>query len=129
MPYYSPALPLTRDSINGYKLTETITDVVKQNFKMLILTVPGERIMIPDFGVGLYQFLFENFSDRLEEKIIAKIHQQVNKYMSFLTVTDIVIEPGKTEYGEAIANTLFIRIEYFLDSLSDSDVLEISVSA
>ena len=60
---YSPKLPLQYDSIDGYyKLNKTLHEVMKQNIKMVVLTSPGERMMQPDFGVGLRNYLFEQDS-------------------------------------------------------------------
>ena len=47
----SPKLPLAVSAPDGYRLTKTPAEAVKQNFKNLILTSPGERVMIPEFGV------------------------------------------------------------------------------
>jgi len=50
----SPKLPLTVSEVFGpYNLNTNFEDLAKQNLKMLILTIPGERIMDPNFGVGL----------------------------------------------------------------------------
>ena len=55
-----PELPLNKDHRFGtYSLVTSYKNEVKQNFKNLLLTSPGERIMNPDFGVGLRHFLFE----------------------------------------------------------------------
>ena len=35
--------------------------MIKQNLKMLILTNPGERVMDPEFGVGIKQFYLRTF--------------------------------------------------------------------
>ena len=56
---YSPKLPLSLDPQDGFRLTRTLKEVTSQNLKMLVLTSPGERIMEPAFGVGMYNFLFE----------------------------------------------------------------------
>ena len=129
MAYYSPALPLTRDKVNGYRLTSTLKEVIKQNFKMLILTNPGERIMNPDFGVGLYGFLFENFGSELEIKITSKIMEQKNKYMPFLEIKQIEFKEGEDEFGTQVSNTLYVKIEYYTKAVGERDVLEVSVSA
>ena len=63
MASYGVALPLPYDSGDGFTMLKHIKRVAKQNFKMLILTVPGERVMEPKFGVGLKRYLFENFSE------------------------------------------------------------------
>ncbi len=57
---YAPTLPLSQDDENGYQLIQTAIGVVKQNLRMLLLTNPGERIMMPDFGVGIKTYLFAN---------------------------------------------------------------------
>ena len=55
-------LPLARDSSDGFGMIKNFKTMIKQNFKMLLLTNPGERVMEPDFGVGRKKFLFENSS-------------------------------------------------------------------
>ena len=53
-------LPITPDSGNGYTMIKTIKKMVNQNLKMLILTIPGERVMDPNFGVGVQKYLFSS---------------------------------------------------------------------
>ena len=54
-------LPLLVDDVYSfYGLNKTVKDNVKQNLKMLLFTAPGERVMLPDYGVGLKNYLFEN---------------------------------------------------------------------
>ena len=51
----SPKIPLVYDKIDGpYRLNKDILSMIRQNFKNLVMTNPGERIMEPDFGVGLH---------------------------------------------------------------------------
>ena len=57
----SVALPLQVDDSDGFVMNKSIGAVVKQNLKMLILTIPGERVMEPNFGAGIARYLFENF--------------------------------------------------------------------
>ena len=86
----SPKLPIRRDSTHGYALTRTYTEMVLQNFKNLVLTNPGERIMDPDFGVGLKRYLFENTSPSLYGRIASDIESQARRYMPFLSVDNII---------------------------------------
>ena len=73
MPLLTPKLPLVVDGSTGYRMIDNYTDLVKQNFKNLMLTNPGERMMDPTFGVGITTFLFEidnpisNFYTKMSE--------------------------------------------------------------
>src|SRR3990167_1175567 len=113
----SISLPLSQDSEDGLKLNKTYQDVVKQNLKNLILTVPGERIMMPDFGVGLKTYLFEQDESSLRSEISSKIHSQVNKYLPFVNILNIVFNSND--------NFLSLKIFYNivpLDSLGNINI-------
>ena len=74
-----PQLPLSRDFVNGnYSLIVSYKKEVKQNIKNLLLTSPGERVMNPDFGVGLRRFLFEQ-RELVIPQVRQRIDQQINK--------------------------------------------------
>ena len=75
----SPKLPLSKDYQDGYTLNKTFRDVARQNLKMMVLTSPGERIMIPDFGVGIRQYLFENATDEAFLTLRGRIFEQARK--------------------------------------------------
>ena len=115
----SPKLPLLVDDLDGhYGLTKTLKEAIKQNFKNLMLTSPGERVMDKDFGVGLRHYLFENFTMELGDRIEFNIYQQTKKYLSFIKITHVDIKQK-----EDALSTLNIRIEYTIPKLGTNDVL------
>ena len=72
----SVKLPLTYNSFDGpYTLNKKTKEAVRQNFKNLVLTAPGERVMDPQFGVGMRNFLFEQMNDSLFTKISERIRK------------------------------------------------------
>jgi len=85
----SPKLPLQKDPADGYALNKEYVELVKQNLKMLLLTAPGERMMEPNFGVGLRNYLFENNAGTTYSEIESKIRNQVKFYMPFVEVQAI----------------------------------------
>ena len=88
----SVKFPLSLDVNDGaYTLNKTIKESVKQNFKNLLLTSPGERIMDPNFGVGLRNFLFENSDDFTSNDIESKIREQIDIYLPFIDILRINI--------------------------------------
>ena len=92
----SPKLPLTIDYTNGYELNQTFQDSVKQNLAGLVLTVPGERVMDPDFGVGLRTYLFEIDNPLVRSDISGKLTQQVGIYIPWVNILEISLLHKKT---------------------------------
>jgi phage baseplate assembly protein W len=125
MPLLTPKLPLVVDGSTGYRMIDNYTDLVKQNFKNLMLTNPGERMMDPTFGVGITTFLFEIDNPILYEDITSKIREQVNKYLSYIEVQDVIFNSQRLD-DDIDDNFLSILIKYRITPLDLSDVLEIT---
>jgi|TARA_A100001011_G_C14300359_1_gene840475 phage baseplate assembly protein W len=125
MSFLTPKLPLTRNKTTGYKLIDDYVALVKQNFKNLLLTVPGERIMNPNFGVGLKKFLFENDNPLIYDSVAEQIYNQVNKYLPYLRINDIIF--NSFEYDDSLPpNTLAVRVEYRIVPLELDDAIDIT---
>ena len=121
----APKLPLVIDEIHGaYKLIDNYVDLVRQNFKMLLLTVPGERIMNVDYGVGLKQYLFENMIEQLQTQsnVRARIVSQASRYIPYITLGDILFSSI-----ENAPNGIHVYIEFRIDPLGVEDSLDLVV--
>jgi phage baseplate assembly protein W len=118
----SVRLPLTRNSSDGFTMIKSFKAMVKQNFKMLLLTNPGERVMEPDFGVGLQQYLFENFTESTFAKIERRILKQAKIYLPAVAIEEIFF----TAMDEN-ANALSVRIKYSVPNLNTKDLLEFTI--
>lgn len=115
-------LPLTRDSSDGFAMIKTFRTLTKQNFKMLLLTNPGERVMLPLYGVGMQQYLFENFTSSTFARIEAKIIEQVETYMPNVVITEIIFNQTSID-----SNVLEIKIAYSIPILEVSDLLHFTI--
>ena len=85
------ALPLELSSIDGFQMIKTVKKLVSQNLKMLILTVPGERVMIPSFGVGVKTYLFANNDENVRGRLSQKIYEQAQKYLPAVKINNIFL--------------------------------------
>jgi phage baseplate assembly protein W len=122
----SVRLPLAYSKEDGpYGLNKNIGQVVKQNFKNLVLTSPGERPMVPDFGCGLRRLLFEPINGPVRQQVITAINKQVNSYMPFINIEKISFITSEEDQDMGI-NEARISIKYNLGSIDSSDTLEIS---
>ena len=115
-------LPLTRDSGDGFTMIKSIKGMLKQNFKMLLFTIPGERVMEPDFGVGLKTYLFSNVSEDIQSQISYKIREQVQMCLPIISVNNIQFGLSSIE-----TNTLSMRITYTIPTLGLQDLLEFTI--
>tara|TARA_R110000796_G_scaffold162584_1_gene279354 strand:+ start:289 stop:687 length:399 start_codon:yes stop_codon:yes gene_type:complete len=124
----TPKLPLSLGGDNGnYQLIKTYKNLIKQNFKNLVLTAPGERIMDPKFGVGIRNFLFENDGALLYSAIEVAIESQVQIYMPFISIIDISFTtPRQMENLGIDSNLLSLSIEYEIVPLNTVDILAIT---
>ena len=123
MPGIAPKLPLQFSETDGaYVSMKKLSETVKQNFKMLVLTSPGERIMMPDYGVGIRQYVFRNYSGAFSRTEISdRIIEQASIYMPFVRIEKIDFS------GDPDQNQLFISIRYRILSLNKNDVLELDL--
>ncbi len=115
---YSPIFPLINEIHGPFSMHSDIVSSVKQNIKLLLLTNPGERIMLPDFGVGLKKYLFELDTSNLESEINEKIKKQFKKFMPFLDLKSSVFK--KSEEG-----LITVQIAYKVKPLSFEDKLQL----
>ena len=124
MPSLSPKLPLNLDPELGYQMNKTLIEVIRQNLKMILLTSPGERVMIPEFGVGLKRYLFENISPSFKDSIEQKIREQVATYMPSVFLESILFDES-----EMNSNKMYIGIAYSVPSAGIMDTLLMPVNA
>jgi|TARA_B100000686_G_C16133568_1_gene638576 phage baseplate assembly protein W len=115
-------LPLRQDSVNGFKMITDFKTLVKQNFKMLLLTSPGERIMEPSYGVGLRKYLFSSFDQGVFNTIEANIREQAKVYLPVITIQRIIFDASDID-----ANSLSAEIQYAIPTLNVQDLLEFTI--
>ena len=86
------ALPLYIDSIDGaYGLHKNLEKVVTQNLKMIILASPGERVMVPEFGVGIRRYLFDQNTPGTQATIDGLIRRQVATYLPYVVIDELSV--------------------------------------
>jgi phage baseplate assembly protein W len=124
----SPALPLDYNQLDGpYRLTKTIKEAITQNFKNLILTNPGEKMMDPDFGVGIRQFLFELDNGGVQQEVRERIYQQTGKYLSSVQILDVRFSGGSNDEADQItmadSNAMYIQILFKILAIDSVNVL------
>ncbi len=106
------AFPL--DEKNMFQGTTSVLDQIKSNLLNVLLTYPGERINLPNFGVGLKQLIFEQKIDL--ESLKNNIQSQINRYVPDIKLKGIRSETSENEHAIAI----YLTYNYLLDNSEDT---------
>jgi len=106
----------------SFEDSETVA-AVKQNFRALLLTSPGEYVMDASFGVGLRNYLFEPGGLDIPRAIKLNIENQASTYMPYIQINNIDVDLENID-----SNVLSIAIEYNITESVLNQVLQLTVS-
>jgi phage baseplate assembly protein W len=119
---YSIKLPLEQNMVSDNSYNKNLSELLRQNVKMILLTNPGERIMEPEFGVGFKKFLFEPITPETSSKLESRIYSQFSTYLPSVSINNINIIPL------ADNNRYNVKIVYsFLPAGIDNEIIEITL--
>lgn len=75
----------------GYWYSQTGSNQIKSDLLCLLLTNPGERVMIPDFGTPLKKLLFEQNDVVLRNEVKRVISSAIKKWEPRIVVQNIEV--------------------------------------
>lgn len=97
--------------------------LIKNDILQLLLTVPGERVMRPSFGVNLRNYVFEPGSDAELSILRSEIINQIENEEPRVNIDFVEIQPDLDNNKLQIKISVFLRkdpkrrltIERFID--------------
>ena len=108
------------------EITDIVTDVnskaIKNSIYNILSTMPGQKILNPEFGLNLTQWLFTNLSETNASLIKFKITEQINKYEPRVTLTNVEVIPNYEEHQYDIA-IHFNNNEVFNLNLTETGII------
>ena len=137
-PYPVKSTPL------GYLPSITNMSVLLADLKQLILTNPGERVMLPSFGTPLKQYLFQQNDSSTRAQIVNAINVSISKWDPRIIVNSINVYTGEEYYNinnisgtqrnisqeelNNLGNSLILKLEIVNpDKINQVDVLELEL--
>jgi len=81
--------PIGKNSANPYFSKSSSFSLVRSQIEQLIKTKKGERVMLPDFGVSLHNYLFEPLTSDSVTEIYLDISRAVSKYAPNLNLLGV----------------------------------------
>lgn len=95
---------------------------VEQLLRQLLLTSPGERACLPDFGCGLRQLVFAPQSEALTATVRLQVRQAIERWLAgVVELVDVEVASGAVDPGAGVdEGELLVSISYrVIDTLTD----------
>lgn len=109
--------PLTRTP-RGIMAQKSGVDQIKADLLQLLLTNPGERVMLPAFGTPLRELIFEPNDPALAIEAERMVGEAISTWEPRIELKNIVATTGKVELhpddtGDEKGAILSIQIEFY----------------
>jgi hypothetical protein len=119
------AYPFRIDPASGQAAQTNYATHVDQMIRQILLTTPGERADLPQFGCGLRQLIFAPHSDALDATTKILVQQALSEWLSDqVTVRNVTVGPPAPGQEQ----TLLVEIDYILVETQSQKQIAILVS-
>lgn len=113
--------PLDRNNPRGFFYRAENHDVIKADLIQLLLTEPGERVMMPSFGTPLRRSMFEFKDDTTRDQIRNLIAKSIERWEQRIVVRDISVSDGDND--SRIGKLSFDSSNSFLENNDRSSII------
>jgi phage baseplate assembly protein W len=119
------AFPFRVDPVSGQGAQSPYARHVDEMIRQVLLTMPGERADLPEFGCGLRQLLFAPNSDVLEATTQLLVQQSLNRWLANqITLRHVTVTPGPCgDYSQ-----ILVQVEYVLLETQSQQQTQVVVS-
>jgi phage baseplate assembly protein W len=87
------AFPVNLDRLTGGIAIAEYEDDIRQAIKIILGTAPGERVMRPDFGCGIYELVFEAIDSALLTRVQAAVTKAIIAYEARIELLSVRVNP------------------------------------
>lgn len=102
-------LPMTGPQGSVFQQNYYSMDQAVANARNLLLTEPGERVMLPTFGAGLKRALFEQLTIEALASLEARIRTTFRTFLPYIFIQKLELTP------DAERNRLYIKLDISLN--------------
>jgi phage baseplate assembly protein W len=119
------AFPFRIDPASRQAARTSYATHVEQMIRQVLLTSPGERADLPEFGCGLRQLIFAPHSEALDATTQIIVQRALDRWLAGqIDVKKVEVLPVEETGDEA---QLAVRIEYVLIETQTNEDLEVRV--
>jgi phage baseplate assembly protein W len=101
---------------------------VSQLVKQLLLTSPGERVCLPEFGCGLRRLVFAPQSDALQATVRLQVQQSIDRWLGDqVELLDVDVALGATPGSGIDEGAMLVTVSYSLIETRTPDSVTVEV--
>jgi hypothetical protein len=106
------AFPFSIDPVSGQAAQSPYAKHVDEMIRQILLTAPGERADLPQFGCGLRQLLFAPNSIALQATTKIMIQQSLTKWLgNQVQVRDVNVSSANSDGSEILVQIQYLLVE------------------
>jgi phage baseplate assembly protein W len=95
---------------------------IRQDIRVILLTEPGDRLMIPEFGAGLGRFLFQPNTVATHRLIEERVSRALTLWEPRIRLESVTVDADAAD-----AQAAAVTIRYSLIATGASDRIDLSV--
>jgi phage baseplate assembly protein W len=114
-----------------FKSNQITKDALRSNLYLLLLTDKGERYYMPDYGINLKKFFFEQKDENTLQLIQEDFKNTIKKYIPQLTINNIQFYTLTDEDGNPIKENevrIQVNFTYSDDVFQENDEITLTVT-
>ena len=100
------AFPVVPTAAGGIAWAEGAASI-EQAIQIILETSPGERVMRPEFGCGIWELVMEANTAQLHGRVQARVREALVRWEPRIDVLDVRVDSPPEQ-----KHVLFIRIDY-----------------
>ena len=106
-PHLGVGWPFALKPVEGRLLFARYEEDIEQAIQIILLTSRGERLMLPEFGAGLRDFVFEPNSDATRVRMQESVRKSLVDWEPRIDVERVEVTPG-----DEAPNLVLIHVDY-----------------
>ena len=100
------AFPVQLNDRDRFSMVEGDADI-RQAIYIIINTVPGERVLRPNFGCEIHALIFSPANNETANLAERYVTDALTMWEPRIDLIDITVIPGATEYGELLIEIIY----------------------
>jgi uncharacterized protein len=115
------AYPLRIDGGSQQAAQSPYAAHVEQMIEQILLTTPGERVDLPQFGCGLRQLIFAPITDGLDASLKIQVTQALGRWLAGVIKVSNVSVATNTDDSALDPGTVQVTVSYTLVDTQTSE--------